>query len=265
MVSGRYLEQYATLHHTQYYSNLSLNMDIEYRRLADTILHQARIHHKPRYIVAIAGIPGSGKTTTASAVVDHLNQDSKIHASLLSMDGFHLSRHELDQLPNAKEAHIRRGAPWTFDVSRFVNFMQKLRDWADNTPLIRDASQNNTSHILTAPTFDHNAKDPVQDGISITPDSSIIIVEGNYLLLDEPGWRDLSRLCDYRVFVDTDLNEARDRTAKRHVNAGIEKTLEDGYRRVDSNDYLNGVSIQEKLIIPDLTIKSISATCNGQA
>ena len=237
-------------------------MDAEYRRLADIILHQARVHHNPRYIVAIAGVPGSGKTTTASAVVNYLNQNSTTHASLLSMDGFHLSRHELDQLPNAKEAHIRRGAPWTFDVSRFVNFMQTLRDWADNTPLFQDASRD-SSHILTAPTFDHNAKDPVQDGISITPDSSIIIVEGNYLLLDEPGWRDLSRLCDYRVFVDTDLSEARDRTAKRHVKAGIEKTLEDGYRRVDSNDYLNGVSIQEKLIIPDLIIKSVPV--NGQA
>ena len=236
-------------------------MDAEYRRLADIILHQARVHHNPRYIVAIAGVPGSGKTTTASAVVNYLNQNSTIHASLLSMDGFHLSRHELDQLPNAKEAHIRRGAPWTFDVSRFVNFMQTLRDWADNTPLSQDASWD-SSHILTAPTFDHNVKDPVQDGISITPDSSIIIVEGNYLLLDEPGWRDLSRLCDYRVFVDTDLSEARDRTAKRHVKAGIEKTLEEGYRRVDSNDYLNGVSIQEKLIIPDLIIKSVPV--NGQ-
>lgn len=237
-------------------------MDSAYYHLADTIRHQASDHPKPRYIVAIAGIPGSGKTTTAEAVVNHLNANSTVRAALLSMDGFHLSRSELDQLPNAKEAHIRRGAPWTFDVSRFLNFMRNLRDWADSTPLAKDGTWQ-PSDVLTAPTFDHKAKDPVEDGITIAPDASIIIVEGNYLLLDEPGWRDLAALADYRVFVDTDLHEARDRTAKRHVKAGIEKTLEDGYRRVDSNDFLNGVSIKEKLIVPDMVVKSVSV--NGVA
>lgn len=234
-------------------------MDSEYHRLAETIRHQANAHSKPRYIVAIAGIPGSGKTTTAAAVVDHLNKEngSTSKTALLSMDGFHLSRRELDQLPNAKEAYIRRGAPWTFDVSRFVKFMHNLRSWADNTPLSSEGKWD-PEHVLTAPTFDHEAKDPSEDGISITPDASIIIVEGNYLLLDEPGWRDLATLCDYRVFVEADIQEARDRTAKRHVKAGIEKTLEEGYRRVDSNDYLNGISIQEKLIMPDMVVKSVS-------
>jgi pantothenate kinase len=237
-------------------------MEAEYHRLAEIIRDQANISLKPRYIVAIAGIPGSGKTTTAAAVVNHLNNEPDVKAALLSMDGFHLSRCELDELPNPKEAHIRRGAPWTFNVSRFVTFMHTLRQWADNTPLPQDEKWS-SEHVLGAPTFDHEAKDPVEEGISITPDASIIIVEGNYLLLDEPGWRDLSTLCDYRVFVETDLLEARDRTAKRHVQAGIEKTLDDGYRRVDSNDYLNGISIQEKLIVPDMVVKSVSVHANA--
>lgn len=239
-------------------------MDSEYSRLADTIRQQASKHSKPRYLVAIAGVPGSGKTTTAQAVVQQLNKDTNIHAALLSMDGFHLPRSALDQLPNPKEAHIRRGAPWTFDVARFVQFMHDLRTWSDKTPLTTPSSTPwSPSEIISAPAFDHKTKDPVENGISITPDARIIIVEGNYLLLDEPGWRDLANLVDYRVFVDTDLQEARERTAKRHVLAGIEKTLEDGYRRVDSNDYLNGVSIREKLIGPDLVVKSVSVNING--
>lgn len=234
-------------------------MDSEYSRLADTIRHQATKHSKPRYLVAIAGVPGSGKTTTAQAVVQQLNRDPTMHAALLSMDGFHLSRSALDQLPNPQEAHIRRGAPWTFDVTRFVEFMHRLRIWSDKTPLAAPSSGPwSPEEVIHAPAFDHEAKDPVEDGITITPDANIIIIEGNYLLLDEPGWRDLTGLVDYRVFVDTDLQEARERTAKRHVKAGIEKTLEDGYRRVDSNDYLNGVSIREKLIGPDLVVKSVS-------
>lgn len=233
-------------------------MDSEYRRLANAILAQAQNSPAKRYLVAIAGIPGSGKTTTAQAIVSHLNSTPKVHAALLSMDGFHLSRAALDKMPNATEAHVRRGAPWTFDVTRFVSFVRKLRIWATETPLPSASGTWCDTDVIRAPTFDHEAKDPVEDGLVITPDASIIIIEGNYLLLDEPGWRDLASLVDYRVFVDTDLKEARDRTAKRHVQAGIEKCLEDGYRRVDSNDYLNGVSIQERLLTPDMVIKSVT-------
>lgn len=238
-------------------------MESEYRRLADTIRQRASAHPQPRYLVAIAGIPGSGKTTTAEAVVRQLN-GSDARVALLSMDGFHLSRATLDQLPNSIEAHVRRGAPWTFDVARFVAFVRRLRVWADETPLVSPSSESwSAADVIRAPSFGHETKDPVEDGIAITPDASIIIVEGNYLLLDEPGWRELSDLVDYRVFVDTDLQEARDRVAKRHVKAGIEKTLEDGYRRVDRNDYLNARTIREKLLLPDMVVTSMPIASDG--
>ena len=234
-------------------------MEYEYRRLAEMIRKRARAHHKPRLLVAVAGIPGSGKTTTAQAVVRRLNEDPDTHATLLPMDGFHLPRAALDQLPDPKLAHIRRGAPYTFDVSRFVDFARQLRAWADEVPLATPSSATwSAADMLAAPSFDHKVKDPVENSIFITPETSIIIIEGNYLLLDEPGWRDLADLVDYRIFVDLDLDEARERVAKRHVQAGIEKTLEDGFRRVDSNDYLNAIWIRDRLLAPDIVVKSVS-------
>ncbi|CAG8126442.1 unnamed protein product [Penicillium olsonii] len=232
-------------------------MEGEYKKLAESIRAQADAHPQPRFLVAIAGIPGSGKTTTAEAVVQHLNQSTKSRAAILSMDGFHLSRAALDEFPDPASAHARRGAPWTFDVGRFVAFIRQLRTWADEVPLAIPYSETwSSADILYAPSFDHQSKDPVENGLTITPDASIIVVEGNYLLLDDPGWRELAGLVDYRVFVDTDPLEARGRLAARHLQAGIEKTLEDGYRRVDSNDYLNGVSIREKLLAPDLVVQN---------
>jgi pantothenate kinase len=233
-------------------------MESEYSRLAETIRKQAKAHPKSRYLVAIAGIPGSGKTTIAQEVVYQLNQVTP-KAVILSMDGFHLSRAALDQLPDPKEAHIRRGAPWTFDVNRFVFFVRQLRTWADDTPLACPGSETwSDIDILRAPTFDHEAKDPVENGISVTPDASIIILEGNYLLLDEPGWQEIAELADYRIFVDTDPQEARGRLAQRHLRAGIEETLEEGYRRVDSNDFLNAILIREKLLTPDMVLTSVA-------
>ncbi|GFF44733.1 putative uridine kinase C227.14 [Aspergillus udagawae] len=228
-------------------------MEAEYTRLAETICQKANAHSKKRFLVAIAGIPGSGKTTTAAAVARRLNaQASPKHTTLLSMDGFHLSRATLDLLPNREEAYIRRGAPWTFDAARFVHFIRQLRNWADSTPC------TSAAETIYAPSFDHEAKDPVENGIAITDGAEIVIIEGNYLLLDEPEWREVAALVDYRVFVESDLQEARERVARRHVLAGIETTLEDGFRRVDSNDYLNAVTIREKLIAPDMVVHSVT-------
>ena len=154
-------------------------MDREYHALAKEIQTRAATHPSERYIVAIAGIPGSGKTTTASEVIKLLNDTPKpchsTHAALLSMDGFHLSRATLDQLPNREEAYIRRGAPWTFDAEAFLKFMQRLRSWADQPasssspsssssgPGASNPSTTSEDEVLYAPTFDHHTKDPVEN------------------------------------------------------------------------------------------------------
>ncbi|KAJ5821372.1 uncharacterized protein N7525_010656 [Penicillium rubens] len=214
-----------------------------------------QFHHSrgKRFLVAIAGIPGSGKTTLAKAVVERLNEmDGSVchHAMCIPMDGFHLPRAALDQFSNQKQAYARRGAPWTFDVAGFTEYIQSLRIWADD----------NSAKILYAPSFDHKQKDPVSNSIVLAPETSIVIVEGNYLLFDDPSWRDVATLFDYRLFVDADLEVARERVAKRHVQAGIEPNIESGFRRVDENDYLNAQAVYEKRLKADLVICSIDET-----
>jgi pantothenate kinase len=151
-------------------------------------------------------------------------------------------------LPNRDEAYVRRGAPWTFDVDGIVKLVTALHDSA--------AMPISARNIVKAPSFDHALKDPVEDDIQIGAETNIIILEGNYLLLNIEKWQEISELVDVRVFVDVDIDCARNRVARRHVAAGIEDTYQKALMRFDGNDALNGESIRKNLVRYDVRVES---------
>lgn len=200
-----------------------------------------------RVVVILAGPPGSGKSTIAARVVSRLNASSTTpFAALLPMDGFHLPRATLNTLPNSAEAYARRGASWTFDSASVLALVRTL-----------SSSRPFPSKTILAPSFDHALKDPVAGGVEIGPNIKFIILEGNYLLLDEEPWRQIKNLVDDAWFVDVDPKLARTRIAKRHIKSGIEGTWESAVRRAEGNDLLNGVTIREKLVEPDVRVLSV--------
>src|SRR3954451_6103059 len=72
----------------------------------------------PRWMIGLAGLPGAGKTTLASRLAEAVNARTAPNTLVaLGMDGFHFTKAELRQFPNAAEAFARRGAPWTFDTA----------------------------------------------------------------------------------------------------------------------------------------------------
>jgi pantothenate kinase len=96
------------------------------------------------------------------------------------------------------------------------------------------------------------------DSLLIPASATIIILEGNYLLLNQDLWRDIAPLMDFRVFVDADLDATRLRVARRHVQAGIEPDMKSALRRVDANDGINARLVKEELVASvDLIVKSV--------
>jgi pantothenate kinase len=78
----------------------------------------------PRFVIGLAGLPGSGKTTITQEWESQINRLAGIGtAQALSMDGFHLPKAQLCQLPDPEKAFARRGAHWTFDA---VGFNRKV-------------------------------------------------------------------------------------------------------------------------------------------
>lgn len=233
-------------------------MDKIERDLATRILATSLQQLPGRTLVGIAGPPGCGKSTIATHVVrllnerdtDHHEQDRPIpQACVVGMDGFHYTRAQLDALPNAREAHARRGAPWTFAVERILHFLDELCRSA-RLP----AGSRPTIH---APSFDHAVKDPVEHDIRVPPAADIVILEGNYLFLDQAKWRDIASRLHLRVFVDVAPALARERVARRHLQSGIETTLDQARRRFDENDAPNGELVRACVGRYDVLVQSV--------
>ncbi|KAK7522227.1 P-loop containing nucleoside triphosphate hydrolase protein [Phyllosticta citriasiana] len=232
-------------------------MEDQVERLATKVWD--KFHHlsrSQRLLIGVSGIPGSGKTTLAAKVASRLNELYHAQlpgasageppvAGLVPMDGYHLSRAQLDAMPDPHMAHARRGAHFTFDAESFVRLIKELRK-----PLAPE------TRTLYAPSFDHAVKDPVQDDIAIAPTTRILLFEGNYLSLDRDPWRQAARLMDELWFVEVDFETARRRLVGRHVKAGIAKDEAEANKRVSENDLVNGKQIVEERVKVDEIIVS---------
>lgn len=182
-------------------------------------------------MVAIAGVPASGKSTLAELVVAKVNalmasDNPTLHsiAILVGLDGWHLTRAQLDVMPDPKLAHDRRGAHWTFDGPSYVGFAKLLRE-----PLA-------ATTVITAPSFDHALKDPTPHAVSIYPFHRLVVIEGLYTMLKYDMWVQGAQLMDERWWVDVDLEEARRRLVRRHVITGVAKDMEEAIWRAEQND-----------------------------
>lgn len=224
-------------------------MDEKYNALRDRILNLRKSRSQERLVIGVAGGPGSGKTTLAKAVGKLLNEEKASEGevpfvTVVPMDGFHLTRAQLDEMKDPVEAHKRRGAPWTFDGSGVVAMVKKLKE-------------QKRDEVIRVPTFDHEIKDPIPNGLEVNGATPIVIVEGNYLLLDEEPWRDIGTHLDEKWLIRVDDDIARMRVAQRHVRAGISQTLDEGLARVDKNDALNTALIRQHSKGADIVIDSI--------
>lgn len=180
-----------------------------------------------RYLFGIAGPPGSGKSTLAELLGNDLG------APVVPMDGFHLPTavlRERDQLDV-------KGAPETFAATDFVALVSALRD---------------PSRVVGCPAFDRTIDEPIADRIRVAPDDVVVIVEGNYLLLDRPPWSALSALFDAIAYLDVPGEIRFRRLVGRHVEFG--RSRADAEAFVLRSDTANAALVEASRQRADLVI-----------
>ncbi|KAF5525588.1 putative uridine kinase [Colletotrichum aenigma] len=216
-------------------------------RVENLLAEQRRSRPSCRVLIALAGVPGSGKSTIAATLLEDLKRHGVDDVAILPMDGFHYPRAVLSSFDDPDLALKRRGAPFTFDARGFLKLIRRLK----TVPV---TTCDEPQIVISAPSFDHAVKDPLPDAIAISSRTKVVIIEGNYTLLDEDPWNSIADLVDDRWFVDVPTDVARQRLASRHLSAGIEKTMERALLRVDENDVPNGDHIRSNLIEPTIRI-----------
>lgn len=155
-----------------------------------------------RFILGIAGTPGSGKTTMAANICDDLNEAlGEGFASYIPMDGFHLSNLQLEKQGILED----KGKPHTFDVEGFVSLLSRCKA---------------PGQVVYAPGFSHTLSNPIAASICVPADCQIIVTEGNYLLFDGYGWSKVLPYLDETWFIDESNDILRSRLVSRQISKG---------------------------------------------
>lgn len=184
-----------------------------------------------RRILGITGTPGAGKSTVCAALIEALGVD----AVLVGMDGFHLANAELARLGRRQ----RKGAPDTFDVDGYTALLARLRA--------------QTSGVIYAPVFDRRLEESIGSAVPVPAEVPLVITEGNYLLLDQPGWAGVRDHLDEAWFLDVAPDERVNRLVARRQSFG--ESADRAQAWVEGVDEANAVVVEPSRARADLLVQ----------
>jgi pantothenate kinase len=189
--------------------------------LARTLIDHAG--EKRRFVVAIAGPPGAGKSTIADALSAELKTLGE-SAEVLPMDGFHMDNAILRE----KGLLARKGAPETFDVRGFLDIIRAVKT-AEGEVLV--------------PVFDRSRELAIAAARIIDVSTRFVLVEGNYLMLDRTPWASLEGQFDYAILISPPVATLEERLMDRWRGYGLSE--EESRAKTQGNDLKNGALVRD--------------------
>jgi hypothetical protein len=120
-----------------------------------------------------------------------------------------------------------KGAPETFDLQGLVAALRRLK----------------AMQPFRWPVYDRTLHEPVEDRTPVK-DEKVVVLEGNYLLLNRPGWSELADYAALTVMIRPRRREAlRQRVIQRHVRGGL--TREQAEQKFARSDLANILLVEE--------------------
>ena len=188
-------------------------MSSETKSEAAAILEALRYCRPAPWVIAIAGIPGAGKSTVAADVASRV-----AGAAVIPMDGYHLPRSVL-----SADGLARRGAPDTFDPSG----LRGPRETSSRRPGILPGVRPRGEGSRGGRRCHSHRCAPGDRGRALSPAQRMATV-ALVRLYCLPRLR--SRPC-------------ADRVAARHLQCGLAATASEARNRADTNDRRNALNV----------------------
>ena len=205
--------------------------DLNYNELLIKLLDNLKNDLKNRYFIALSGPPASGKSTISEKLLKDLTLKGH-NSSILQMDGFHYD----DQILKQKSLLLKKGAPETFDVMGFLNFLFRLQN----------------ENEVAIPIFDRSLELSRSSAVIISKETRVVIVEGNYILLRTHPWRELHKFFNSTIMINTKHEILEKRLIERWRSFNIPE--EEIKQKVFENDLPNGVNVYKNSILADFNL-----------
>lgn len=186
---------------------------------------------KRRFIVALAGPPAAGKSFLSEWLCRELNGRAPDIAAVVPMDGYHFDNAILEP----QQLLPVKGAPQTFDTFGLLRDLQRIHD-ADS--------------VVAVPVFDRPLDLARAGARLITLEHRIVIVEGNYLLLNQAPWAELHGLFDMSIFLEVADEVLEARLIQRWLDMGQDR--QGALERTRYKDMLNARLVKAASSVPDV-------------
>ena len=195
-----------------------------------------------RLLVMLAAPPGAGKSTLAGFLRELSGKTAGVAPiTVIGMDGFHrrqeyLLSHRTERNGVSIPMVEIKGAPETFDLEALTERVGRVA----------------AGEVTGWPEYDRMTHDPKENAIRVSGD--IVLLEGNYLLLDTDGWRDLKRFADYTIRISAPREMLRARLISRKLKSGSGSSKEAAVRFVEFSDLANADLCLAKSMQADLDL-----------
>lgn len=187
-------------------------------------LTKAQKEQGGRLLVFAAAPPAVGKTTLCQ-FLEHLSreEDDLTEIQAIGLDGFHYHSDYInshDAVVQGKKVPMKsvKGCPETYDTQKLG---EKLRQIKEGDALW--------------PVYDRNIHDVVEDVIKVEKD--IVLLEGNWLLLDEEPWTSLRQWADDTILILGEEETLKERLIGRKEKGGL--TREEAEAWYENSDSVN--------------------------
>lgn len=191
-----------------------------------------------RIIVYLAAPPGCGKSTLASYLERLSIENGYTPIQALGMDGFHHTNIYLNSHYRKNTGELlalHKGAPDTFNLESLREHICSIKEGKETY----------------WPIYDRKIHNPIENAIKV--DSSIILIEGNYLLLNDEPWNKLKDYADYTIFITGEPIDLENRLINRKMQSG--SSFETALKHYHETDKPNLLLVNQNHLPADLTLK----------